>query len=469
MAKKNGKTAWVAGILLYVMVCDHEIGAEIYSAAASRDQAALIFAHANGMVRQQKALSDRLTVYGAKGGTQSRSIVYEAEMTSYKCLSADANTADGSSPHFCAIDELHRHKSADLAEVLQKSTATRSQPMVVYTTTADYNRPSLCNTKLKYAKQVRDNKGDPSQPGHDPEFLPVIYEADKDDDWECPETWRKANPNLGVTVPESFLKREAQKAIETPSELNNFLRLHLNIVTDADEAWLDMSAWDKCGIGKEDPAKWRAAMIEKLKGRPCRLALDLGSTNDLTALVALFPEDGNVVLPWFWMPRDNARKRETEHRVPYMTWARGGFVEITDGNYVDQSFVLSRSLECVKLFGAREIAVDRFMARQITDVAQREGIAVVEFGQGFRDMSEPAKRLETLVLSGKLQHGSNPILRWMAGNTMIRRDPAGNIKPDKSKSAEKIDGIVSLTMAIGRAMMPGGGDSVYESRGFLTL
>lgn len=468
VAKKNGKSAWVAGLVIYVMLCDHELGAELYSAAASRDQAALIFSHAVGMVKQEAELSSRLRVYGAAGGTQSRSITYEGEMSSYKCLSADANTADGSSPHFAAIDELHRHKSAELSDVLQKSTAARRQPMVVYTTTADSNRPSACNTKLKYAKQVRDNKGDPSQPGHDPSFLPVIYEADKDDDWESPDTWRKANPNMGVTIPESFLKRECQKALETPSELNNFLRLHLNIVTDADEAWLDMSSWDGCGT-EDDPKAWRAAMLLKLRGRPCRLALDLGSTNDLTALVALFPDDENTVIPWFWMPRDNARKRELSHRVPYSTWARDGFLDMTEGNFVDQSFVLAKALECVKVFGAKEIAVDRYMARQITDVAQREGVTVVEFGQGFRDMSEPSKRLETLVLSGKLRHGNNPILRWMAGNTTINRDPAGNIKPDKAKSAEKIDGIVALVMALGRSMVAvPDTESVYAKRARLS-
>jgi phage terminase large subunit-like protein len=451
--KKNGKSAFGAAIMLYVIAEDDEIGAELYSAAASRDQAAIIFSHAVGMVRQSKVLSDRLTMYGVKGGSQMRSIVDDSQMSVYKCLSADANTADGANVHFALVDELHRHKTPELAEVLEKSSAERSQPMILYTTTADYNRPSLCNTTLKYAKQVRENKGDPTQPGYDPGFLPVIYEATDEDDWQDPAVWAKANPNYGVTIPEDFMRRQCKKAQDIPSELNNFLRLHLNIVTDAEQAWLDMKAWDLCSTAGDDPVAWRERMLEEMAGERAIAALDLSSTNDLTALVLLFPDRGNVVIPFFWAPRDNAEKREREHQVPYLTWARQGFIDLTDGNYVDQAFVLHRTLECCDQFGIRELTFDRYMARQIQMETDKHGIDVVPFGQGFIDMTGPSKRLEIMVMSGEMDHGDNPVLRWNAGNTMIRRDPAGNIKPDKSKSAEKIDGIVSLVMAIGRSMV----------------
>lgn len=468
VAKKNGKTALCAAILLYVMVCDHELGAELYSAAASREQAALLFQHVVGMIKQDEDLSKLLKIYGGKGGSQQRTVTNESEMSAYKCLSADANTADGTSPHFAAIDELHRHKTPELADVLQKSTAARSQPLVIYTTTADYNRPSLCNSKLKYAKEVRDNKGDPAKPGNDGAFLPAVYETDPKCDWRDPENWKASNPNLGVTVPLDFLQRECTKAIETPSELNNFLRLHLNIVTDADEAWLQKTDWNDC-CPDVDPVVWRAERLRSMRGKTCTVAVDLSSTNDLTALVLYFPSDGHVVLPFFWMPKDNAVQREREHRVPYSTWHRQGFLEMTDGNWVDHDFVIAQAIEAAKDYGVRVIGVDPWMSKQFTKALQDQGMEPFTCGQGIKEMSEPSKRLEKLVLSGELQHGNNPVLSWMAGNVMIHRDAAGNIHPDKSKSAEKIDGIVALIMGIRMAMeVIDDGPSIYETRGMIT-
>ena len=475
VAKKNGKTALVAALLLYVISTDALMGAELYSAASSRDQAALIFSHAAGMVRQSPPLKKKLRVYGDKGGSQMKSIVHDAEMASYKCLSADANTADGANVHFAAIDELHRHKTPELADVLQQSTGEDPEPLVIYTSTADYNRESLCNTTLQQARKVRDNPGDPAKPGYDPRFLPALYEAAKDDDWTDPEVWAKANPNLGVTVSREFLQRQVQKAQEEPSKINTVKRLHLNIITDADEAWLSMDKWDQCSTADEyagpgedsDPVAWREAMLEQLAGRPAIATLDLSSTDDLTCLMLLFPDDGNVAIPFFWMPRDNAHVREREHKVPYLTWADQGFIDMTEGDYVDQDFVLHRMMDVCDRFAIPEVALDRWMARQITSTCINRGIQVVEFGQGYAEMSPPAKRLETLIPAGELDHGDNPILRWMAANAMIRRDPADNIKPDKAKSADKIDGIVALVMAVGRGMHHAQQGSVYETPGQL--
>ncbi len=299
--KKTGKTALVAGIEIIMHTIECEFGAELYSAAASREQASLVFQHIVGMIHQEPELSARLEPFGTGGGSIAKSVVNNEQMASYKCLIADANNVDGMKVHFAAIDELHRHKKPDLAELLRKSTGANRQPLIVFTTTADYNRPSLCNEMLKYAKSVRDNPGDPSKPGFDEEFLPVIYEASKEDDYMNPKTWRKANPNLGVTVPERWFAREAKIASESPTLLNNFLRLHLNIVTDADVAFFDMAQWDACG---------GAVNAEELRGRPCYAGLDLSTTIDLTALVLLFPEDGNAILPFFFVPRENAVKRQ---------------------------------------------------------------------------------------------------------------------------------------------------------------
>lgn len=456
VAKKNGKTAWAAGVVLYLLTCDGEKGAEVYSAAASRDQAALIFSHAAGMVQQEPELSSRLRVYGGKGGTQHRSIVYAEAMSSYKCLAADSNTADGVNVHGAVVDELHRHKTPELAEILQKSTAARTQPLVVYTTTADYNRESLCNTKLKYARDVCMGTV------HDSSFLPVVFECDKDDDWKSPAVWRKANPNLDVTIPTDFLARECQKAVDTPSELNNFLRLHLNIVTDADEAFFDMAQWDECD-----------SLTDNLDGRPCYAGLDLSTTKDITAFVMVFPDDdGDTtsydVLCRFWVPADTVDERERKDGVPYRGWVLSGHLQTTPGNVVDYDRIRAEIVELSKQHEMKEVAIDRWNSTQLQTQLLGDGLTVVQFGQGFASMTAPTKELEKLVVSGRLRHAGHPVLRWMAGNCMVENDAAGNLKPSKKKSSEKIDGIVALTMALGRAIVSeGDGQSVYETQGLV--
>lgn len=474
VGKKNGKTEFSAGLVHYMLLCDGEGGAKVFSAAASRDQAALVFEPAAAMIRRNPRLAARLRVYGDKGGGQRRAIVVKRDPSSaYVVLSADADTADGKNPHFAVVDELHRHHDGDLADVLQKSTAARRQPMVLYTTTADYDRPSLCNSMLRRARDVRDNLGDPLAPGWDPAFLPVIYEAGAKDDFTKVETWRKANPNLGVTVTEEFLRREAEKAVGNPSELSNFKRLHCNIVTEASSAAFDLKQWDAClgervATAAPDPRVLRAsydALVKSLAGRRCYGGLDLASTRDLTAFVLYFP-DVSACLSWFWVPRDTAARREREYHVPYGAWHGGGWLEFTDGDVCDYGHVEGRVLEIVKPFKLAQIAYDRYGASDLVQRLEKAGIEVLRFGQGSYSMSAPCKALEQLVGKRKLQHGGHPVLRWNAGNTEWEYDKAGSISPDKKRSSDKIDGIVALAMGIGASMMGGGTrQSVYNTRG----
>jgi len=468
VAKKNGKTALLAAIMLYVLCCDNEFGAELYSAASCKEQAALLFSHAIGMVRQETELSSRLTVYGAKGGSQQRAIVFEEQMAAYKCLCADADTGDGVNPHFAAIDELHRHASPELAEVLQKSTASRAQPLVIYTTTADYNRPSLCNTMAKRARQVRDNKGDPAQPGYDPAFLPVVYEATKDCDWKLPETWRKANPNMGITVTEEFLTRECLKAQEMPSELNNFLRLHLNIVTDADESWMPADAWNACaGLRTgESPVEWRARMLVELKGRGCFVGTDLSAKIDLTAVVQIFPPEVEgepwAILPWFWMPSETLRAKEDTDRVPYSVWARQGFIATTEGNEVDQEAIRNKLKAIDADYPIREMGYDEWNALKLSqELREVDGFGerMVVVRQGNKTLSDPMKEVEAMTAGKRISHGGNPVLAWMMGNVTAKRDENGNIQPSKAKSTGKIDGAVALFTGMARALIEKPDDS----------
>jgi len=446
--RKNGKTTLAAGIANYVLFCDGEPGAELYCAAADRDQALLVFEQAKGMIFNEPALEARAKVY-----TASKAIVNESEGSSLKAISADANTKHGYNTHLAIIDELHAQPNRDLVDVLMTSTGSRRQPLIIHITTADFDRESICNEKRRYALKVRDGVID------DPYFLPVIYEASLEDDWTDPAVWASANPNLGVSVSLEYLERECRRAQETPTFENTFKRLHLNITTQQDVRWLRLEDWDRCA---------GAVDAEALKGKECFAGLDLSTTTDLSAFVLFFPE-GNLVLPFFWIPEDNAHERERRDRVPYLTWAREGFVQTTPGNVIDYDFIRRRIKELGQIYNIREIAVDRWNSTQLQTQLQGDGFTIVPFGQGFASMSAPTKELEKLIIGGALAHGAHPVLRWNASNVSVETDAAGNLKPSKKKSTERIDGIVALIMALGRAMVREEGGSVYDGRGILLV
>lgn len=463
--RKNGKTPLVAGICDYVLFCDGEKGAQIYSAAGDTDQATILYKHASGMVRQSPNLSRVAKIYGGVG---QRSIVYETEGSSYKVLSSSAETKHGGNSHLVAIDELHVQPNRDLVDVMQTSmaSANRLQPMMLHITTADFDRESICNEKHDYACKVRDGVV------NDPAFLPAIYEASEDDDWTSEEVWEKANPNLDVSVSREYLRRECMRAQETPTYENTFKRLHLNIKTQQDVRWIVLQVWDKCARGVSDPKAWRDEMIERMRGKPCWGGLDLASSSDTNALVLAFREDDDVIwLPWFWIPGDKARAREKRDRVPYIQWAQDGFITMTDGEVADYDVIRRDINDIADKFGIQELAVDRlFQGAQLSVQLMGDGLEVVTHGQGFASMTAPSKAFEDLVTSSRLRHGANPILRWQASHVAAEMDAAGNIKPSRKKSTEKIDGIVAGVMACGRMEASlGPTESVYESRGILTI
>lgn len=455
LPKKMGKTAVVAGMMLLVHATDHEFGAELYSAAASRNQAAKVFGHVIGMIKQNDDLAERFTIYGGMGGTQQRSVYYKDEMSSYQCLAADADIADGGHVHFAACDEIHCWKSPKLGEVLHLSTAAGVNAMIVYATTADYNRQSFCNDVLKYAKAVRDNPGDPGKPGYDSAFLPVIYETDESEDWTDPAVWRRANPNIDVTVPEEFFRRECQKALESPARETQFKRLHLNMRTATAVAFFVPEQWDACD-GDVDPAE--------LAGHECFAGIDLASNKDVAAFVLYFPHNC-AVLPFFFVPEANAPNREKRDKVPYVTWARQGFLSLTHGDVIDYDGIRKAVQEAGKKYNIREIAIDRWDSTQLQAQLAGDGFKITKFGQGFASMNAPCKMLERLVITGRLRHGGNPVLQWMSRNVVGTTNDTGFLKFTKDKATEKIDGIIGLAMALGRSMEYVAPDSVYKKRG----
>jgi phage terminase large subunit-like protein len=430
VARKNGKTPFCAGLTLLAAYVDREPGGQLYSAAADREQAAIIFRHASGMIARNPHLAKRAKVYRS-----FRSIEFPESGTIYKALSSDADTKHGLGASLVIVDELHAHRNAELVEVLQTSTGARRSPLIVYITTADYERESICNQKYNYATKVRDGAID------DRAFLPVIYETLPDDDWTSPEVWKKANPNLGVSVKLEYLERECLRAKAEPSYENTFKRLHLNLRTSQDQRWLPVSAWDECE--SELPA---------LEGLPCYGGLDLSTTTDLSAFVLAFPIDGQVaLLPFFWIPE--AKLEDRADRVPYRAWADQGLISVTPGNVIDYDCIRADLVALSLSYAIQDIRYDPWNATQIaTQLMEQDGINMAQMRQGYVSMTGPSKEFERRVIGRSLIHDGNPVLRWMLSNVAIKMDPAGNVKPDKGKSTERIDGIVAAIMGISGVM-----------------
>ena len=299
----------------------------------------------------------------------------------------------------------------------------------------------------------------------DPSFYPVIFGADISEDWTDPEVWKKANPSLGYTIDISKVQTACDSARQNPGEENSFRQLRLNQWVKQSIRWMPMDKWDACA-GRVSP--------RLMEGRPCYAGMDLSSTSDLTAFVLVFPptdeDEPYIVLPFFWVPAETLDLRVRRDHVIYDVWEKQGFIQTTEGNVVDYRWIEQFILQLNEHYNIREIAYDRWNASMMVQTLQDDGFTMVPFGQGFRDMSAPTKELMRLVLEQKLVHGGHPVLRWNMDNVFVRTDPAGNIKIDKEKSTEKVDGAVALVMGLDRAMKNlNGGDSIYNHRGLIIL
>lgn len=436
----NGKSALAAGLGLKGLQGDREPNPQIIGAATDRNSANIIFGYAARMVRKSARLAERLRVLDA-----TKRIIGKQSDRLYHVLSADAPRAHGYHPTRIIFDELHAQPNRDLYDVLSTSQVTLDNPLLAMFTTAGFDKKSICGELHDHALRVLDD------PAYDEEFLPIIYAASPDDDFADEAVWEKANPNLGISVDRSALRMKVQEAQASPSYLNTVLRLHFDIWTAQESRWMPMDEWDQCG----------GIVVEAdLKGRICYGGLDLSSTTDLTALALVFPpENGDPddtgvydVLLRFWVPQEGIQRRANIDHVPYADWEREGFIDAIPGAAVDTRVVREDILKLSKQFRIKELAFDRWGATQIAGELDEEGINVIPFGQGYRDLTAPTKDLLRFVLSHRIRHGGNPVLRWNADNLVVTQDPAGNIKPAKDKSTEKIDGAVALIMALGRSI-----------------
>lgn len=440
--RKNGKTSWVAGMGLYLLLCDGEEGAEIYSAAVDREQAGIMFGLAKAMIEANPDLHREVQLY-------QRAIVRPKTGASYRVLSADVPTKHGLNAHAILFDELHAQSNRELWDVLTTSVAARRQPLTLAISTAGSNRNTICWEQHDYAQRVLDGRVD------DPTFLPVLYGASPEDDWTDPTTWAKANPSLEKTVKLDYLAQECRRAQDVVGYQNTFKRLHLNLWTEQEDRWLDVAVWDRGAAALPDDAT--------LATLPCWGGLDLASTHDLTAFTLVWPRPGGGywTRAWFWLPSDKLDDRARKDRVPYQTWRSDGHLAVTEGNITDFDVIRDQLRELAETYRIQEIGYDRWNASQLVTQLQADGATLVPIGQGFASMSAPTHELERLVLEGKLIHGGTPVLRWMVGNASVEQDLVGNRKPSKKKSRERIDGVVALIMAVSRAMVADPGGSAY--------
>ena len=440
--KKQGKSELAAAVALLLTCGDGEERAEVYGCAADRQQATIVFDVAADMVRMCPALSKRVKILASQ-----KRIIYTPTNSFYQVLSAEAYSKHGFNIHGVVFDELHTQPNRKLFDVMTKGSGdARMQPLYFLITTAGTDTHSICYETHQKAKDILEGRK------IDPTFYPVIYGADEADDWTDPKVWKKANPSLNITVGIDKVEAACESAKQNPGEENSFRQLRLNQWVKQAVRWMPMDRWDACAFLVSE---------DGLEGRVCYGGLDLSSTTDITAFVLVFPpldeEDKYCILPYFWVPEETLELRVRRDHVPYDVWERQGKLMTTEGNVVHYGYI--------------EKFIERLGEVQMVQNLEGMGFTVVPFGQGFKDMSPPTKELMKLVLEQMVAHGGHPVLRWMMDNIFIRTDPAGNIKADKEKSTEKIDGAVAAIMGLDRAIRCGNmsSESVYDTRGLLIL
>lgn len=434
IARKNGKSTLASGLALYMLIADGEAGAEVYSAATKRDQAKIVWDEAKRMVKRSDFLREMITVH------KDKMFVTFDTASKYEPVGRDADTMDGLNVHCAVVDELHAHRTSEVWDVLETGMGARRQPLIFSITTAGYNQASFCYEQRRYATAILDGVL------QNDAFFTVIYTLDEGDDPWDEQNWIKANPNLGVSVNWDELRDLARKAKELPTARNSFLTKRVNIWTTASEHWLHPDRWAACAFEVDE---------DLLAGRTCYGGLDLSSSLDLTALVWVFPPTADDalyrVVPRFWVPETAMIERSRSQRVPYDAWVREGYITAIPGDVIDYAYIYDQVDRDAQRFDVQEIAFDRWGAAEIYVRMAQAGIEMVAMGQGFASMSSPMKTLEKLVMAKALAHGGHPVLTWNVHNLVAATDPAGNIKPDKRKSVEKIDGAVALIMALDRA------------------
>ena len=501
VARKNGKSTFIAGIGLYMMFADGEPGAEIYSAATTKDQAKIVFHAAKDMVKVSPFLSSRI-------GQWRNNLHVDSSSSKFEPLASDSGTLDGLNIHCGLIDELHEHPNRALYDVLNTATGSRTQPLILSITTAGFAREGICWDQREYGVKVV------SRIIERDDFFAFIACLDDGDAWDDESVWIKANPNLGVSVSIEAIRPNCAKAKEQPAALNEFLRKHLNKWTSQNTAWLLDGKWEACCAAGEhaSPSKLRDEALKRLKGRTCFAGLDIASTNDLASFALIFPpcevaqvpdikpgmgmvkmvgsgelkilpesnienlvrlkaaertleippgtalktvqdrDDKWTIIPWFWLPQALVDDLSKNAKMPYEAWVRAGFIETCPGLANDQPQIVNRILECKSMFRIKELGYDAWNTGWLGPKLLECGLKAVKVPPFYEQMSGPTKTLTAYITGGIVEHLNNPVLRWNASNVQLMLDSNGNQRPDKGKSKNKIDGIVATVIAMNRAL-----------------
>lgn len=497
--RKNGKTAAFGAIpSLIAIFVDPEKRSQNFCCAADVEQAALNFKHAAFMIEQRpqlKAMLDRQKIrYGSR-------LVEHSNGRTLKVLSSIAETKHGLSPNYVGVDEVHAHSDGSLIEAMVTGTGARESPLILYTTTADFNRPSVCNEIYGRAKRII--QGFQS----DPHFLPVIYEAETTDDWKSEAVWRKANPNYGYSLKKDYMVRQVRTAENSPEKLAGFQRLNLNVRTSVETAWIADHVWAKNNpkyTQKElltaeqirehlqehptwysvvtDEEMWNSTSTDlylekyaayytwyfqkliELQDLECYPAFDNTSVNDIASLCLWFPERG--VPLWFnWVPAKSIEERTERDQIPYQTWYQAGLINNTPNTTIDELKVIDTMFGDGGIFehftSARTMAFDRWRVNTISTAAEGFGLEPRAYPQSYAGMNPACKKVQELLDQNSLFHGGSPVPAWMISNTMVDRNSQQEMKPSKKNSADKIDGVVALATAIGSHMF--GDDNTIDS------
>lgn len=479
---------------LYMFYVDKEQRSQNFCCAADIEQASVNFRHTAYMIEQNPNLLNRLRQ--GKVNRSTRSFEHAKDGSMFKVLSAIAETKHGLSPNFVYIDEVHAHKSNELIDVMLTGTAARRQSLIIYTTTADYDRPSPCNELYDRAKRIAT--GEMS----DPTFLPVIYEATVDDNFDDERVWKRANPNYGVSIYEEYFSRNIRQCKSNPLLLNRFLRLHLNIRTKTDTVWIPSWVWSNGNADEQhllsiDEIKnslynhrlwhnyacdnewfhnrqvdlyveehqayftWYFRKLVELQEEECYGGYDNSSVNDIASFSLFFP-NVNVVLPWFWVPAESIYKRSTEERIPYDRWFRSGLINNTPLASISERDIAKALVGdgtqrgiCNYFTNLHLVCFDAWGSNFIYETLYNAGLQAKKYPQSYVGMNGPCRKLQADIENKEFFHGSNPVLRWMMGNVTMTTNSNDQMRPNKTKSTDKIDGVVATLMAIGGHMYHG--------------
>lgn len=446
-ARKSGKSTLAAAIQIYCLCCEDENGAQVISAATTYPQAAIIFNIAKKMVEREHELRD---AFGLE--VWAKAISRAETLSSFKAIHAKASTQDGLNPSHVTLDEIHAHKSADLLNVLSSAAGARSSPLFLYVTTEGYANPGPWADQRNFVKKILDGVFEAETVDH---YLAIFFAIDDEDknhgirgddefDEKC---WVKANPLIDVNphlLP--AIRKEATEAQAMPSKLAEFRIKRLNRSSATGDGWINLMKWQACN-GPVD--------LELLKSVPCYGGLDLSSTTDITSLRLVWEVEGQYLTHgWRWLPADAVAQRTERGMNFYASWVEQGFIEQTDGDVVDYAVIEKRILWAFEQFNIQNIGYDRWNAIDLVNRLVNAKIPLIEFVQGPRSYHPAMQALEKIYISRQLSHGGDPVLRWCASNIVARRDQNLNMAPDKKKSADKIDDMTALLMAIGISQTP---------------